>query len=99
MIENYRAGKYPLHGKLSDERLKRIGDFLNLVGQRELAAQELRERMAEELQQRKIVRFDATVTDRFFQRAKGDLTGIKDHLDARQAKFEEDLKEFYDIFL
>ena len=99
VIENYRAGKYPVPGKLSDERLKRIGDFLNLVGQRELAAQELRERMVEELQQRKIVRFDAAVTDRFFQRAKGNLTGIKDHLDARQSKFEEDLKEFYDIFL
>ena len=99
VVENYKAGKYPRHEKLSDERLKRIGDFLNLVGQRELAAQELREKLAEELQQRKLIRFDGAVTDRFFRRAKGELSGLREHLDERSARLHEDLKEYYDIFL
>ena len=111
VIENYREGKYPRHEKPQDELLSGIGDLMNVIGTGEARRQELRSYLGDVLEGRRQGNewthpFGTDVTDAVFQNMK---TGVEDwksgmeagleKLRSRRSSLEENLEEFYDIFL
>ena len=111
VIEDYRAGKYPKHEKPHDELLSGIGELMNVIGTGEARRQELRSYLADVLEGRKTGNewthpFGTDVTEAVFGNMRAGIrewrngmeAGIE-KLKAQRSILEENLEEFYDIFL
>ena len=111
VIENYRIGKYPKHGSTRDELLRGIGDLMNIIGTGEARRRELRNYLNDVLEGKRTEKewmhpFGYDVTEAVFQSMKTGVEDWRSEMEAglekwriRRDSLEENLEDFYDIFL